>query len=144
MIKNYGLPPFDRERILRQLQESEWEFYLTGSRFFKNNGEESDWDFFAELSDAKIDFLKSLGFKLGLPGSRYDHYIDQEIVMVMRHSCGIDVQLVQNANVKNAAQDLIWIMNLSSSICKTDKALRNRTWKRAYQYVRASMGLPQR
>ena len=49
--------------VVNELAKSEFEFYLTGSRFFGHNRTDSDFDFFVEHSQEVVEFLHSLGFQ---------------------------------------------------------------------------------
>lgn len=49
-------------QVLKAMEESDFEFFLTGSRFFGGFRDGSDYDFFV-LFDAKVEnYLHSLGF----------------------------------------------------------------------------------
>lgn len=80
-------------------------FHLTGSRYFGNATDASDWDFFAETlpDNGLAHWLSSAGFNL-LSHSRYT---DNQTVDVWRHPTGIDVQEVKSAKLKASAQIIL-------------------------------------
>lgn len=59
-----GLPTNSNMAVIAALQNSEHQFYLTGSRYFGDHGENSDWDFFIDSGKYQkvAPFLRSLGF----------------------------------------------------------------------------------
>jgi len=50
------------KHLIHVLENSEYEFYLTGSRYFGTSNPLSDWDFFAEETPQMKKFLIDLGF----------------------------------------------------------------------------------
>lgn len=49
--------------IIKDLENSSFNFYKTGSRFFNTATRKSDYDFFAEFNSETLLFLEGLGFK---------------------------------------------------------------------------------
>lgn len=116
--------------IIDAFRKSKASFCLTGSQYFGNPGQFSDWDFFVEESTETIKFLRYLGFSYLNSGS----YVDETIVTVMRHSAGIDVQLVSDYAIKKKAQE--WIMDgiMKGDIDRTrftHRELRSQVWEQA-------------
>ena len=89
--------------VVHSLNSSTYKFVLTGSRFFGTCRPESDWDFFTDNGEAIQQYLVSYGFKRLETSS----YVDSSIVEVLRHPDGVDVQLVEDAGLKAAAQQIL-------------------------------------
>lgn len=97
--------------VLSKMENSEYEFILTGSHFFGNATVNSDYDFFVETTaDKEINkFLEKLGF-VRLVGTQYQ---DTSIVVVYRYEMNngaiVDVQILKKDGlaIKIAAQALI-------------------------------------
>lgn len=100
--------------ILDTLKDSPFEFYPTGSRYFGNFRESSDYDFFAKDTDQLCSFLidnkfvplwgdksrRTIGF------CEYTDIITNEVY----HYYGdiqIDIQLVSDVPMKIAAQEAL-------------------------------------
>jgi predicted nucleotidyltransferase len=82
---------------------------LTGSRFFGNANEDSDYDFYKEYSkEAEEDLIKK-GFWL-LPTVEGPYISDGITTVVYRYKTDefqMDVQLVVDIHLKNTAQELL-------------------------------------
>lgn len=117
----------DINTILFELQNSDLDFYLTGSRFFNNHRENSDYDFFVEDSPGVRQFLKSLGFSK-LNNSAY---LDDNTVVVYRYMpksgyyITIDIQIVVDAVKKQSIQN---IMKYNDFILTGDKTYAKTVW----------------
>jgi hypothetical protein len=128
-----------QEDILEALRDSEFEFYLTGSRFFKIHKEYSDWDFFVEENDEIHIYLSNYNFKNVSSETRYK---DSETRSVWFHEeADVHVQIVKNAKLKEDAQilisklpPLISIMAKANSI--GDKSYCELIWNQAFDAVR--------
>ena len=117
----------DVQRVLNQMDTSEYKFYLTGSRFFGGcQVNESDYDFFVESTPQIVVFLYNLGFKDITASSMYK---DSLIHVIMRHPTGIDVQVVNNIYLKIKAQALLKELGIFTWL--TDKNYRRVLWDRA-------------
>lgn len=95
----------DEPEIVKVLRESEYQFYLTGSRYFQSSSELEghDWDFFCQNSKGVINFLKGIGFQR----KRKPAYIkDSQTVEVYTHQA-VDVQVVNSVRIKQASQLLL-------------------------------------
>jgi predicted nucleotidyltransferase len=125
MLNNTDLG--DVSSILFKLQNSDLDFYLTGSRFFNNHRENSDYDFFVEDSPGVRQFLKSLGFSK-LNNSAY---LDDNTVVVYRYMpksgyyITIDIQIVVDAVKKQSIQN---IMKYNDFILTGDKTYAKTVW----------------
>jgi hypothetical protein len=132
-----GQPTSVRDRILRTLEDSEFVFHLTGSRYFGTARPDSDTDLFVGLPTDRNDYhaltrlLGSLEFKAT---SAHD-YTDIQTVQVYRHALGIDVQIVKDATVKADAQAAIRASNLLQVI---NKGLDRYVWDLAYRLIRGT------
>lgn len=117
----------DINTMLFELQNSDLDFYLTGSRFFNNHRENSDYDFFVEDTPGVRQFLKSLGFSK-LNNSAY---LDDNTVVVYRYMpksgyyITIDIQIVVDAVKKQSVQN---IMKYNDFILTGDKTYAKTVW----------------
>jgi hypothetical protein len=94
------------DSLVRKMEASHFNFYLTGSRFFGGHTPTSDWDYFADINAVGlIAFLESIGFQ------NDDVALDQQYddVSIVRVFCynDIHVQLVHNAILKNRVQNML-------------------------------------
>ena len=90
--------------LLKLLENSKFEFFLTGSRFFGMAIDTSDYDFFTEDSFETATFLLDHGFREVVVTG----YRDQNINRHFRATCPlvgqIDVQLVRDVTQKRDVQ----------------------------------------
>lgn len=112
--------------VITQMNKSEFDFYLTGSRFFGGAQADSDWDFFAEYSNEIVSFLLNIGFRY----KPTNNYFDRQTIEVLEFGREIDVQLVNNATIKNTAQE---IMRATKWYTITDVNLRRVIWNELYK-----------
>src|SRR5690606_2474031 len=112
--------------VITQMNRSEFDFYLTGSRFFGGAQADSDWDFFAEYSNEIVSFLLNIGFRY----KPTNNYFDRQTIEVLEFGREIDVQLVNNATIKNTAQE---IMRATKWYTITDVNLRRVIWNELYK-----------
>ena len=116
--------------IHESFQNSDFLFYLTGSRYFGGAEENSDWDFFVQYDDNVVKFLVSLGFEL----RHATEYKDTELVKFMRHKeKKIDVQLVKDAALKMLVQILLASEPMRRHYNGMVKITRWYLWDFAYQ-----------
>jgi len=89
--------------VFPEMENSNQEFYLTGSRFFGTHNENSDWDFFTEDCPEVRKELENLGFV-----EEQNSYSDDLTNKVYVHqSARIHVQCVKNVWAKTVIQDCI-------------------------------------
>jgi hypothetical protein len=124
MLKNMGCTEL---ATLFVLHDSDFLFYLTGSRFFETTHPNSDWDFFVANSDEVITFLQHNGFIL----DESPEYEDCTIVQVYRHVQDVQdvhVQLIDSDNIvlKCCAQSIIYNHNIFDGT--VDKLTRRKIW----------------
>lgn len=136
MIPNYPQPTL--ESVIQNLRNSEFKFYLTGSRFFNTAREDSDWDFFVEDDGIAIErSLRSFITEEGFLNETNIEYKDKETVAVWKHITEpIHIQIVKDARLKLDAQFLIQSMGLHWQIARDGKAYSKLMWNLAYKTVR--------
>jgi len=116
---------------LNHLQNSNFEFFLTGSRFFlKTLRKESDWDFYAEYSPLVEDYLKGQGYTVSL---EYEDYFTVKVLTRRTLGFKIDVQLVQNVDLKTRAQRL-----LAPYINSVSKEYHKVLWDMAFKWLQSN------
>lgn len=115
-------------RVLIALDVSEFDFYLTGSRYFGNVRPKSDWDFFVDDSQKVREFLGSEGF-IEQPLWRSE-YLDQNTSAVFRKN-GVDIQLVKDIQMKHVAQEIL--KKSEATNVMHNKAQHSALWKIVYQ-----------
>lgn len=113
-------------------------FYLTGSRFFENSDDTSDYDFFTTDSKTVREWLSMMGFTpipmIGKPDQDDAGYNDSDIVDVFRnHKARVDVQLVHDVKIRLEAQQLLKSWKLLKNYPKDE---RSRLWTFALMIVR--------
>lgn len=135
----HGLPTKTltaRERILDQLNDLACDFYLTGSLFFEDCLHPADVDLFMGTqpvySDVSIwESLQQLGFE-----EEFTDYFQSErdgnLWRVLRHSVGIDIQVVFSVAEKMQTQALIKHYGLLYDVPKEDHV---RVWQKARECV---------
>lgn len=98
-----------QERILDQLQNSVITFYLTGSRYFGiNEDETADYDFFVQEGVNVEEELRRFGFVKLAGNLNVVKYTDYNTASVYFHSlANIHVQVSKNAILKHITQQLI-------------------------------------
>ena len=107
-------------------------FYLTGSRFFRNVHEGSDWDFFTEDCKSIRESLTNNGF---CPKFQNKYEKDKEVVEVWEKYVPegtYQVQIVRDAEKKNKAQMLLNTEPVLTAFLKEEKVFRRAWWEWAY------------
>lgn len=119
-------------RPIMKMMESEHNFHLTGSRFFGNSTNHSDWDFFIQDSPQVRNWLVANNFKIN-KNSKY--YSDGFCVDVYRYyitdTHWIDVQIVNDVSLKIKAQDLIKLTVPPNAL--ENKAFARIVWRLALE-----------
>lgn len=128
-----GMEKSKRDQIIEAMEESSFNFHLTGSRFFKTDNDGSDYDFFTENNEEVVRFLLDLGF--GLPQTKYEtDDVDDNCSAIMRHSCGVDVQLSIDVKTRLVVQSIIFSSpRLRSQLY--DKTISRVIWKSVFTAV---------
>ena len=128
---------FEQNEMLMILNESPYNFHLTGSRFFDGTGSSvnknirSDYDFFARNWSEIHSFLESVGFHEQLSFT----YSDNNIACVMRYcddTISIDVQLVNDVMKKVKIQKII-NEHFKDIYNNSTKEQRKNLWNSMYQ-----------
>lgn len=124
-IKDLFQPPMS----IRELQNSPFDFYLTGSRAFGKETASSDWDFFVQDSEAVRQFLKDKGYLQ--EGNSL--YIDDLYTVVVMRRLFVHVQLVKDVDIKILAQELVanW-PGFKEPISKDTEKL---IWRACYDFI---------
>ena len=120
------------DSILNKLRMSSHKFFLTGSRFFGNVHEGSDWDFFAQDSQELRIFVRDLGLH---HDSEAEEYFDSQCVKVYRNfNERIDIQLVRDCKRKELAQEMIRYLpdQFEANSWMKDKRCAREIWSWAY------------
>ncbi len=108
MINSNWLLPVELERqeVLSILQNSSFNFYLTGSRFFGTASLHSDIDFFTEDCKDVETFLIDLGFTVERFSLYNGNLTDINTAKIYRNKdIAVDVQLVKHVEIKKEVQD---------------------------------------
>ena len=100
------------QEILKFLECSPKTFYLTGSRFFGNHTEHSDYDFFTQSNDFYVDFFLKIGFrKLTDVDFNEQTYDGKQFVTILEYlpldGNKIQIQFVYEYDRKNRIQNRI-------------------------------------
>lgn len=90
-----------REELIKEMDKSDIDFHLTGSRYFRAPNLFSDIDFFTEDKVETRNFLTDIGF-IAEKNSHYNGVItDINTAVVYRNlNARIDVQLIKNVQLK--------------------------------------------
>ena len=117
MITSHNLPTLkSTTAVLLKMEESPFNFHLTGSRFFGDHNVDSDYDFFTKDTPEVRIFLESLG----LEAQHISQYSEDQLLTAVYHleleddRCqilpgfeGIDVQLVEELDDKIFCQETL-------------------------------------
>ena len=144
------------QQALLDLENSKFEFNLTGSRFFGGASQDSDWDFIACYSQEIEDFLSGLGYKLN---EAVQDYLDPMTTKVFsKHFCyceeqardyghrhfehhedcqKIDIQLCHDHGTKIRVRDFLK-ESFSGHCLPGDKYQRSRLWSMVYKLATTS------
>jgi hypothetical protein len=111
---------------------------LTGSRFFGNLKNTSDWDFFIGESFQTYEWLKTNGYMVC---SSLTDYKDDNTICVFQHSAHpIHVQMVENEVLKNDAQRFLSSLPgpIRQAFLASGKNQRTVWWNWAFDICRDS------
>lgn len=140
MLQNFVLPmPF----IIREMEKSDFSFFLTGSRFWGNAHPNSDWDFFTDDTPEVRHWLLEHGFVKYKATTAYTS--DGQCNAVFVHGNVIDgdnlvqVQVVKSSAIKNMIQTELHKLYPDGF---SDKSYANEIWKLAF--VMYELGLSNR
>jgi len=125
---------------LYSLEDSEWGFYLTGSRFFGNSKINSDWDLFVEVPKDKENALEFFQFLYKNNFRVVSNYLQdsdhpdriQELVMVYcNEKDNIHIQIVEDSGKKAKVQE--WIKDHCKEFHLLPKKKHYIIWRFAYR-----------
>lgn len=122
--------------ILSALEASNFEFQLTGSRFFGTANDSADWDFFVQDSQEVRSFLEQHGCSLVNnvnPSYRTlkTHGKITDLYASTDDKQSIHVQLVSDFKHKQYLNNRL----LSSNMMKVEKCYRTWFWQLAYHLL---------
>jgi hypothetical protein len=115
---------------LKHLEAAPFDFFLTGSRFFGGAKEGSDWDFYTEASTSVEEFLINRGYTVSLT---YEDLFTVRVVTRETPRVKIDIQLVQNADLKTRAQGM-----LAPYIKRVSKEYHRVLWDMAFEWLKSN------
>ena len=121
--------------LLTKLSESSNQYFPTGSKYTGTDNSQSDWDFFAQDCPEVRNELESMGFQL-LHGEYYGDNCTNAVMRIHYQSSWIDIQLVNDVEVKTQAQNLLESLGLLSEF-HGQKQKRRELWNAAYAYVQS-------
>lgn len=130
--------------VVKTLEMSKFEFHLTGSRFWGNVTNSSDWDFFVQNSDEIHEWLHANGFERLAASSAYagDGMCDCVYVLGSETQCNdacirylpsneVHVQVVKSAMLKNSIQTELFRLYPDGFV---DKGQARLVWKTAFAF----------
>jgi len=139
MLQNFVLPI---PAIIRDMEECNFSFFLTGSRFWGNTHPNSDWDFFVDDSDGVRQWLHAHGFGLYKATSTYagDGQCNAVYVLgdVIDGNNLVQIQVVKSATVKNTIQSELYRLHPSGF---SDKGQARAIWQTAFVMYELGCGV---
>ena len=123
--------------ILGQMENCLYIFHVTGSHYFGTAKKGSDLDFFVQDCEAVRQWLLNHGFRKLSDGTEYT--LDDQTHLVMYQS-NIQIQLVEDSDVKKQAQELLFRMDMFRNLTKEyDQAQITLMWNMAFQFAQQGM-----
>jgi predicted nucleotidyltransferase len=129
MLNNFFKPNSLTSILIALANNSTTAFYLTGSQFFGNNTNESDYDLFVDFNHDLNGYLNSLGFKI--VENSHDYTFCDLVELWERatvEGVKIQVQVLREGKsaVKHQAQTKIY--SNRELFNKLDKQQRSKFW----------------
>ena len=123
-------------QVLRSMEESEFEFFLTGSRFFGGVHQGSDYDFFV-LLDTKVEhYLRSLDFMEDDLAQYEGDPSFVKVLTLMLPDGVIQVQLIkQEAFARKQLVQLLLQKRYGARGLPGDKDAKRELWHLAYHVL---------
>ena len=123
-------------QVLRSMEESEFEFFLTGSRFFGGAHQGSDYDFFV-LLDTKVEhYLRLLDFMEDAMAQYEGDPSFVKVLTLMLTDGVIQVQLIkQEAFARKKLVQLLLQKRYGAKGLPGDKAAKRELWHLAYHVL---------
>lgn len=120
--------------LLAKMERAQFEFHLTGSRFFGRDTSSSDWDFFVEYYPDLADWLAANGF---CKESKPD-YGSEDIVDVWKNVLfGVHVQVIINVRLKAAVQTALRNLGFGYWMYSLSQEDRKLIWRLAFRLFEA-------
>lgn len=121
-----GIVGDETQLALAYLYGSQMIYQITGSRFFGNATEQSDYDFFTEYSKEVATDLEANGFKRD-----NSWYIGDPALQMLYKRGSVQIQLVNDAPKKEAIQKAIkhYAVHIYLGMSKRD---RRKLWQMLY------------
>jgi hypothetical protein len=119
------------QEVLLKLDDSHFDFHLTGSRYFGGFSQNSDYDFFVRNSEEIVAFLESIGF-VKEECSNYQASIGLlcDTVAIYAHPfCRIHIQLVTDTKLRSF---IAHKLDSSMIMVNADKKTKSKIWQLAY------------
>lgn len=131
---------FKREKtVLELLEESSFQFYLAGSKYFGHAVADSDTDLMCEYSPEAVEFLLTIGFHLNSIGNYFQ--LDVNCIMVMSYGEGcnkIDIQLAKDIDCRIEAHKLAKERKIPWLYIAKEN--RHRIWNSIFQELAEKKG----
>lgn len=130
MLHGLGSPGISKVRVW--MAAAQFEFHLTGSRYFGKSRSDSDWDFFTQDCEGIEAWLKTLGFNV----LHTSNYTDCEINKVFRHKEEkIDVQLVKDVALKIEVQEYLY-KHCKHLMYRLDRGCHSQIWDMCFKFAK--------
>ena len=123
-------------QILTAFEQSQFEFFLTGSRFFGGADLDSDYDFFVAKSDSLESWLRELGFVTDQDVAYTDDPTFSTVLILNTVEGVIQVQLIEENQLarKELVQRLLF-KRYGRRGLPGDKNAKRELWHMAYLIV---------
>jgi len=120
--------------IFDQMNNSNKNFYLTGSRFFDTHTKDSDWDFYTEDCPEVRKELESWGFVLeNSPAYLLDSLTNQVYV---HKEADVHIQCVNNVGAKTLIKDNLLELNKKTGMLNyLSKQNKRELWQMALNLI---------
>lgn len=124
--------------LIRTLQDSSFEFYFTGSRYFGYETETSDWDLFVQIPFGSIAGLYALltkhGFRKESSNVEYTRTdidpLNDAVEVWIHQGFNIHIQVVDNAAAKAKIQEVMkTVPGIQDMLRHLSKEDRKAIWK---------------
>jgi len=116
---------------LGHLKVSKFDFFLTGSRFFKRTAQEdTDWDFYTQDCAEAQMYLQQNGYVVS---RTYEDLFTVLILTKKTPWIKIDVQLVKDVELKTRAQEM-----LTPFINYVSKEYHGVLWDMAFSWIKSN------
>lgn len=139
MLQNFTLP---MPSVIREMDQSNFSFFLTGSRFWGNTHSNSDWDFFTDDTPEVRRWLSEHGFEHYKATSTYagDGQCNAVFVHgdVMDGNNLVQVQVVKSSAIKNTIQTELHKLHPAGF---SDKGQARAIWQTAFAMYELGCGV---